>query len=321
MATIKKTHNERIVIALGGNALGNNAEEQLERIKNSTSTILDLIRPDSEIIVTHGNGPQVGMIQKAFTIAAEQSDQVPEMPLVECGAMSQGYIGYHLQQGLGKEIARRGKGWHVATVITQMEVDPADPSFQNPSKPIGAFIGEEAAKRAMTDDPSVSYIEDAGRGWRRVVASPKPKAIVEAESIMNLLDDEFIVICCGGGGIPVVKAEDGFGYRGVPAVIDKDLGAERLAEDVDARELILLTAVDHVAINFNKPDQQDFDEMTVEQAKGFCEAGQFAAGSMLPKVLACIKFAESGKGRTAIIGSLEKAAELLKGTSGTRIHL
>ena len=277
---------DRIVVALGGNALGNNPVEQIEAVSNTAHALLGLIEQGNEIIITHGNGPQVGMIQNAFA-AAHDAIGTPEMPLPECGAMSQGYIGYHLQQGIGREMHKRYKRWHAATVVTQIECDPDDPAFKNPTKPIGPF---------MAEDPSKVFVEDSGRGWRRVVASPDPKKIVEADSILNLLDNEFIVIACGGGGIPVVRDYENKGcYKGVPAVIDKDLGGELLAEDCDADVLFLLTAVEHVAINFGK-------------------------GSMEPKVRAAIKFARSRKGRTCIIGALDKAAETMAGLSGTRIH-
>ena len=247
---------DRIVVALGGNALGNNPVEQIEAVSNTAHALLGLIEQGNEIIITHGNGPQVGMIQNAFA-AAHDAIGTPEMPLPECGAMSQGYIGYHLQQGIGREMHKRYKRWHAATVVTQIECDPDDPAFKNPTKPIGPFYTEEQAKEFMAEDPSKVFVEDSGRGWRRVVASPDPKKIVEADSILNLLDNEFIVIACGGGGIPVVRDYENKGcYKGVPAVIDKDLGGELLAEDCDADVLFLLTAVEHVAINFGNPTRR-----------------------------------------------------------------
>ena len=218
---------DRIVVALGGNALGNTPEEQIERVNNAAHALLGLIEQGNEIIITHGNGPQVGMIQNAFA-AAHDAIGTPAMDLPECGAMSQGYIGYHLQQGIGREMHKRYKRWHVATVVTQIEVDPEDASFQNPTKPIGPFYTEEQAKEIMAEDPKKVFVDDSGRGWRRVVASPEPKKIVEAPSILNLLDNEFIVIACGGGGIPVVRDYENKGcYKGVAAVIDKDAGGER----------------------------------------------------------------------------------------------
>ena len=311
----------RVVIALGGNALGNTPEEQIARVRAAAPTLLKVIEQGNEIIITHGNGPQVGMIQKAFTYANQTDPSIPAMDLPECGAMSQGYIGYHLQQALGVAMHKEYKRWHVATVVTQIEVDPDDPAFQNPTKPIGAFLTKEQADAEKAAHPEMTFVEDSGRGYRRVVASPQPKKIVEYESILNLLDNEFIVIACGGGGIPVVRDyTDKGAYKGVAAVIDKDMGGELLAEDCSADMLVLLTAVDHVAINFGKPDQKELVDVTTEEAKKYIEEGQFGKGSMEPKVKAAVKFAESRPGRVCIIGSLEKAAEAMAGLSGTRIH-
>ena len=316
------TSNEtRVVIALGGNALGDTPEEQIERVRAAAPELLSLIMQGNEIIITHGNGPQVGMIQKAFTYAHQADEKIPMLDLPECGGMSQGYIGYHLQQAIGVALHKAYKRWHVATVVTQTEVDPEDPAFENPTKPIGAFLTEEQAQAEMAAHPEQKYVEDSGRGWRRVVASPEPKKIVEAPSILNLLDNEFIVICTGGGGVPVVRdyADKG-AYKGVAAVIDKDLGGELLAEDCEADVLILLTAVDHVAINFGKPDQVDLEDVTVEEAERYLAEGQFGKGSMEPKVKAGIRFAKSRPGRVCIIGSLDKAGDAMAGKSGTRIH-
>lgn len=316
------TSNEtRVVIALGGNALGDTPEEQIERVRIAAPKLLDLIMQGNEIIITHGNGPQVGMIQKAFTYAHQDDEAIPQMDLPECGAMSQGYIGYHLQQAIGVALHKGYKRWHVASVVTQTEVDSEDPAFKNPTKPIGAFLTKEQAEAEMAAHPDQVYVEDSGRGWRRVVASPEPKKIVEAPSILNLLDNEFIVICTGGGGVPVVRDySDKGAYKGVAAVIDKDLGAELLAEDCGADVLVLLTAVDHVAINFGKPDQVDLTDVTVEEAERYLAEGQFGKGSMEPKVVAGIKFAKSRPGRVCIIGSLDRAGEAMAGKSGTRIH-
>ena len=312
---------DRVVIALGGNALGDTPEEQIAKVRAAAPTLLKVIGMGNEIIITHGNGPQVGMIQNAFACANEASNgKYPKIDLPECGAMSQGYIGYHLQQAIGAAMHRNFKRWHVATVVTQIEVDPDDPSFQNPTKPIGAFMTKEQADAELVDHPDWTVVEDSGRGYRRVVASPEPKKIVEADSILNLLDNEFIVIACGGGGVPVVRDySDKGAYKGVAAVIDKDMGGELLAEDCHADTLVLLTAVDRVAINFGKPDQVDLEEITAAQAREYADAGQFGKGSMEPKVRAAIKFVESRPGRTCIIGSLEKAAEAIAGLSGTRI--
>ncbi len=313
---------DRVVIALGGNALGDTPEEQIARVREAAPTLLKVIEMGNEIIITHGNGPQVGMIQNAFAAANEINPKIPKVDLPECGAMSQGYIGYHLQQAIGVAMHKAYKRWHVATVVTQIEVDPDDPAFESPTKPIGAFMTKEQADAEKAEHPDWTLVEDSGRGYRRVVASPIPRKIVEADSIINLLDDEFIVIACGGGGVPVVRdyADKG-AYKGVAAVIDKDMAGELLAEDCRADMLVLLTAVDHVAINFGTPDQQDLTDITAEQAREYADAGQFGKGSMEPKVRAAIKFVESRPGRTCIIGSLERAAEAIAGLSGTRIHL
>ena len=319
----KVENPNRVVIALGGNALGDTPEEQIERVRAAAPTLLKVIGMGNEIIITHGNGPQVGMIQNAFATANEVNPaKYPRIDLPECGAMSQGYIGYHLQQAIGAAMHKAFKRWHVASVVTQMEVDPDDPAFANPTKPIGPFMTKEQADAALAEHPDWTVVEDSGRGYRRVVASPEPKKIVEAPSILNLLDNDFIVIACGGGGVPVVRDySDKGAYKGVAAVIDKDMGGELLAEDCSADLLVLLTAVDHVAINFGKPDQVELEDITCEEAKKYLAEGQFGKGSMEPKVRAAVKFAESRPGRTCIIGSLEKAAEAISGRSGTRIHV
>ena len=308
----------RIVIALGGNALGDTACEQRARIEAAAPALVGLIAQGHEIIVTHGNGPQVGAIRLAFETASARTDAVPAMGLAECTAMSQGYIGYHLQQGLARELSRVGMPWHVATVVTQVEVDPEDPAFDTPTKPIGAFYDEATAQRLMAADPTLRMAEDSGRGWRTVVASPRPVRIVERESILNLLDHEFIVIACGGGGIPVVPGEDG-ALRGVAGVVDKDFASAVLADAVGADHLIILTAVDRVAVGFGTPHQEDLDRLDVATAQRHLDAGEFAAGSMRPKVEAAIQFASSSPGRTAMICSLEKAPLAMRGESGTRI--
>ena len=313
------SHDPRVVVALGGNALGNTPQEQLKRVRKTAESLINLIVDGHEIIVTHGNGPQVGMIQNAFSLASEKDHNIPKMALPECGAMSQGYIGYHLQQAIQNEIVRRGKHWEVASVVTQIEVDPADPAFSKPSKPVGPFLTKEQMIETREEDPTLAFVEDSGRGYRQIVPSPVPLHIVEKPSILNMLDSQFIVICCGGGGIPVVR-DEGIS-RGVPAVIDKDLAAAVLAQDAHAEMLCLLTAVDRVSIGFGTPNQQDLDELSIHEARRLCEDGEFAPGSMLPKMLAAIRFVESGEGKTAIIGSLENADAALKGTSGTRIHL
>ena len=308
----------RIVIALGGNALGNTPREQLKMIDDATPSLIGLIKQGHEIIISHGNGPQVGMIQNALHLAADQDAKIANFELPECTAMSQGYIGYHLQQGILKELRNQKMPWHVATVVTQMAVAKDDPAFSNPSKPIGRFYSESEAQELMLATPELIMKEDSGRGWRRMVPSPRPLDIVEKDSILNLLDNEFIVIACGGGGIPVIADETG-NYTGVPAVIDKDFASAKLAELVEADYFFILTAVERVSINFGKPDQKDLDEITVAEATRFAAEGHFAPGSMLPKVEAAIMYAQSKPGRRAVIASLEKAPLAMRGESGTTI--
>ena len=309
--------NKRIVIALGGNALGKNLEQQMSAVKTTALAIADLIADGNEVIITHGNGPQVGMIQNAFA-AYHRSDPGSDiMPLSMCVAMSQGYIGYDLQNLIGEELDRRGVGVHVATVLTQVSVDPNDPAFEHPSKPIGAFMTEAEAMR-LHNEKGIDVMEDAGRGWRHVVASPKPVEIIEIETIRALLDGKHAVIAAGGGGIPVVW-DDKYHLRGVPAVIDKDFASERLAEQLEADMLIILTAVEKAAIRFGQPDQQWLGDITPAEARRYIDEGHFAPGSMLPKVQAAVAFAESGRGRIALITQLEKAFDGLAGRTGTRI--
>ncbi len=309
----------RIVIALGGNALGDTAAEQRARIDAAAPALVGLIAQGHEIIVSHGNGPQVGAISLAFATAAEHTDRVPTMDLPECTAMSQGYIGYHLQQGIARELRRVGMPWHVASVVTQVEVDPADPAFAHPTKPIGGFYDEATARSMMAADPDLRMVSDSGRGWRQVVASPRPVRIVERDSILNLLDHEFIVVACGGGGVPVVRTEAG-DHRGVAAVIDKDFASAALADAVGADYLFILTAVDRVAVDFGTPAQRDLEDLDLAEAQRLVDDGQLGAGSMLPKVQAAMSFAASGPGRRAVICSLEKAPLAMRGESGTTIH-
>ena len=306
----------RIVIALGGNALGNTPEEQKAKVGNAAKTIVKLVEQGHELVIAHGNGPQVGMINLGLSHSAADGVIKAEMPFPECGAMSQGYIGYHLQNAIARELHSQGLAKNVVTLVTQVEVDAADPAFKNPTKPIGAFYSEEEAKEKMAADPTCVFKEDAGRGWRKVVASPLPVDVVEKASVLHLVDAGFLVIACGGGGIPVVKQGEG-DYVGVPAVIDKDYASECLAEIVDADYLYILTAVDRVCINFNKPDQKEIKEMSCREAEAYAQQGQFAPGSMLPKVKASMKFAASKAERKAVICSLEKAALALSGKSGT----
>ena len=308
----------KIVIALGGNALQSKnsaptAEGQLEVVKNTCERIADICSQGYEVAIVHGNGPQVGRILLASETA---KDVTPAMPFDVCGAMSQGYIGYHIPQALRYALNTRNINYPVLTVATQMIVDEKDPGFTNPTKPIGPFYTEEEAK-SLQEEKGYSMKEDAGRGWRRVVASPIPKRIVEIEAIKNLWDSS-IVISCGGGGIPVVEKMNGT-LEGVAAVIDKDFAAELLAEQVDADTLMILTEVEKVAINWGKPDQKNLDHMSLAEAAQYVEEGQFAPGSMLPKVEAAMKFARTYPNKKAIITSLDKAIDALEGKTGTVI--
>ena len=308
--------SKRIVIALGGNALGNTPYEQLALVTETAKPIVDLIEQGNEVIIAHGNGPQVGMINLGMATAAEAKAIKSDMPFPECGAMSQGYIGYHLQNAIGNELAARGIVKDVATVVTQVLVDENDPAFQNPTKPVGAFYDKQTAER-IAKEKGYTMVEDAGRGYRQVVPSPKPIDVIEKNTVNALIKDGCVVITVGGGGIPVIR-KDGK-LNGTPAVIDKDFASAKLAELVQADALVILTAVDRVAINWGKPNQQSLDEMSVEEAEKYCAEGHFAPGSMLPKVKAAISFAKAGG--TAIIASLENAGKAVRGESGTVIHL
>ena len=305
---------KKIVIALGGNALGSTPAEQLELVRQTAKPIVDLIQEGNQVVIAHGNGPQVGMVNLGMSTAAEAGAIKSDMPFPECGAMSQGYIGYHLQNSIGNELAARGLAKDVATVITQVLVDEADPAFQNPTKPIGAFYDKAAAEK-IAAEKGYTMVEDAGRGYRQVVPSPKPIDVVEKNMIQSLIDTGHVVIAAGGGGIPVIR-KDGR-LLGTPAVIDKDFASAKLAELIDADMLVILTAVDRVAINWGKPEQKALGEMSVAEAERYCGEGHFAPGSMLPKVQAAISFAKAGG--TAIIASLENAAAALRGESGTHI--
>ena len=310
---------KKIVIALGGNALGNNLPEQMKAVKITAKAIVDLIAEGHEVVIAHGNGPQVGMIQNAMTeLVRSDPDKYIPCPLSVCVAMSQGYIGYDLQNALREEMLDRGIDKGVATVLTQVEVDPDDPAFKNPTKPIGAFMTKEEAD-ALVRERDYNVVEDAGRGYRRVVASPKPKAIVEIGTIESLIDTDHIVVACGGGGIPVFKTE-GHHLKGAAAVIDKDFAAAKLAEQLNADFLIILTAVEKVAVHFGKPDVEWLSELTPDQARKYIADGEFAPGSMLPKVEAALEFAESGEGRKSLITLLEKAKDGIAGKTGTIIH-
>jgi carbamate kinase len=308
---------KRLVIALGGNALGKTPEEQLKLVRHTASTIADLVEEGYDVIVGHGNGPQVGMINLAMESAANGGAGTPAMPFPECGAMSQGYIGYHLQQAIGRELKNRNIRKECAAVVTQVAVDPADPAFRKPTKPIGSFYSEADAKAIMAEK-GFTFVEDAGRGWRRVVPSPRPCKIVELGIVESLVQAGAVVITVGGGGVPVVETADG--YQGVAAVIDKDRSCSKLALDVHADMLVILTAVDRVCINFNKPNQKELAEMTVEEARQYISEGHFAPGSMLPKVEACIDYVTGSQGGKALITSLEKAKAALMGETGTIIQ-
>lgn len=307
---------KRLVIALGGNALGNSPEEQLELVKQTASTIVDLVEEGYDVVIGHGNGPQVGMINNAMEFSSVKGGKTPYMPFPECGAMSQGYIGYHLTQSIQRELALRGIKKEVACVVTQVVVDPNDGAFNKPTKPIGSFMSKEEADK-IAEEKGFVFVEDAGRGYRRVVPSPKPVEIVELNVVEQLVNAGDIVITVGGGGIPVVKTDDGL--KGVAAVIDKDRASSKLALDMNADMLVILTAVDRVCINFNKPNQESLAEMNVETAKKYIAEGHFAPGSMLPKVEACLEFVESTSNGVALITSLEKAKAALKGETGTII--
>ena len=308
----------KIVIALGGNALGNTPYEQLELVRETAKPIVDLIEAGNEVIIAHGNGPQVGMINTGMAAAAEAKAIKSDMPFPECGAMSQGYIGYHLQNAIGNELQARGIKKNVATVVTQVVVDKNDKAFENPTKPVGMFYDKETADK-LAAEKGFTMIEDSGRGYRRVVPSPKPIDVVEKEVVSDLIKSGCIVITVGGGGIPVI-CEDGK-YYGVPSVIDKDFASAKLAELVDADELVILTAVEKVAINFNKENQEWLSDLTPELAEKYIEEKQFAPGSMLPKVQAALSFAKSKPGRVCLITELDKAADGLAGKTGTRVHM
>ncbi len=305
---------KKIVIALGGNALGDTAVEQLSLVEETAKPIVDLIEDGNQVVIAHGNGPQVGMINLGMNFAHEQGAVKGEMPFPECGAMSQGYIGYHLQNAIGNELKKRGIKKDVACVITQVVVDEKDEAFSKPTKPVGAFYDRETADK-MATEKGWTFVEDAGRGYRRVVPSPKPIDVAEKNIVNNLVDNGYIVITVGGGGIPVI--DKGGKLVGVPAVIDKDFASAKLAELVKADSLFILTAVERVCVNFGKPDQKQLKKMTLEECERYIGENQFAPGSMLPKVIACMNFAKTGG--EAIIADLKNAKLALKGESGTKI--
>ena len=307
--------SKKIVLALGGNALGDDLAGQMQAVRHTARTIVDLIALGHQVVVTHGNGPQVGMINQAFEAAAKTEAHTPMLPMSVCVALSQGYIGYDLQNAIREELLSRQLDIPVATLITQVEVDANDKAFLNPTKPIGSFFSKEEAEKLSQN----GYImkEDAGRGYRRVVASPMPVDIIEKQTVKALMDDCHVVITVGGGGIPVIR--EGNHLRGASAVIDKDWASAKLAEMIDADLLIILTAVEKVAINFGKPEEQWLDNLSLRDAERFIAEGHFAKGSMLPKVEAAAAFARSGPGRKALITMLSKAKEGIEGKTGTII--
>ena len=307
----------KIVVALGGNALGKTPEEQLELVKETAKQIVKIVEAGHEVVVVHGNGPQVGMINLAFDNSYQNEAGTPLMPFAECGAMSQGYIGYHLQQTITDELNLKKIDKECVTIITQVEVDPNDPAFDNPTKPVGMFYTKEQADE-IASEKGYTFVEDAGRGYRRVVPSPKPVDIVEQDVIKEMVSDGNIVITCGGGGIPVrVDRKDG--YEGVDAVIDKDFAACKLAKVIEADVLLILTAVSKVCIRFNTPEQKELDVLTLAEAEEYVNNGEFAKGSMLPKVEACMDFVRHCENGTAIISALKDGLDALNGKTGTRI--
>jgi carbamate kinase len=306
---------KRIVVALGGNALGDNLDEQMKAAKIAATAIVDLIEAGHELVIVHGNGPQVGMIETAFETASRADHSFPILPMSVCVALSQGYIGYDLQNVLRYELDRRGMDKPVACVVTQVEVDPADPAFQNPTKPIGNFMDEAEARKYRAQ--GIPVMEDSGRGYRQVVASPKPVGVLEAPTVIALLEAGQVPIAAGGGGIPVALVDGQ--YRGMSAVIDKDNTAAKLAELIGADMLVILTAVEKVCIDFGTPSEKQLDSLSVDEAAAYAEAGQFGKGSMEPKVQAAMSFVCSGEGKEALITMLSKAKAGIAGRTGTRI--
>ena len=306
----------RIVIALGGNALGNTPQKQLELVKNTSRAIADIIELGNEVVVVHGNGPQVGMIHLAMSLAAGEDEKIPLMPYPECGAMSQGYIGYHLQQSIGYELKMRKMTKPVSSIITQVIVNETDRAFKNPTKPVGRFYTKEESDIIAASSGAV-FIEDAGRGYRQVVASPAPEKIVELDTVKRLVEAGEVVITVGGGGIPIIETAEG--PKGVMAVIDKDKSAALLAKELDADILFILTAVEKVCLNYNTENQTELDALSVAEAKRYIDEGHFAKGSMLPKIEACLDFLSGKPGGRAVISSLESAKPAIEGKTGTVI--
>ena len=306
----------KVVVALGGNALGKSPEEQLKLVKNTASSLIGLIAAGNQVVISHGNGPQVGAINLGMNFAAEHG-KTAAFPFPECGAMSQGYIGYHLQQSLENELHRRWMNKSVATIVTQIAVDPNDPAFENPSKPVGDFYTKKQADE-IAKEKGYTFKEDAGRGYRQVVPSPLPMKIMELDSIKTLIDADKLVIAGGGGGVPVIITDKGL--EGVPAVIDKDRSSALLADKINADKLIILTAVDHVYVNYGKPDEKALKTLNVAEAQKYMKEGQFAAGSMLPKIEACLSFVEGHPEREALFTTLDGLDDALAGKDGTVIR-
>ncbi|MEV3180085.1 carbamate kinase [Paenibacillus larvae] len=307
----------KIVVALGGNAIQSgdgSAQAQQEALERTDEQLVKILENDADIVITHGNGPQVGTLLLQQKIA--DSTATPAMPLDTCGAMSQGMIGYWMENAIEKALKKHRINKQVATVITRVVIDQEDKAFKNPTKPVGPFYTEEEARQLMKDAEAV-FKEDSGRGWRRVVPSPRPVNIREKEIISSLVREGHIVIAVGGGGIPVVEYAEGL--QGVEAVIDKDFAAQKLEELVGADILMILTAVDHVYINFNKDNQSKLGRTSIQELETYIREGQFAAGSMLPKIQAAIHFAGTNPERQSIITSLDKAYEALEGKAGTII--
>ena len=304
----------RILVSLGGNALGVDFDELVETVGVIATPIVGLLKDGHEVVICHGNGPQVGMIKTNIDLgkAGQQEERV--MPLSECVAMSQSYIGYHLQNAIENQMNKQGvQGKVVTTVVSRCLVDADDPGFSNPTKPIGAFFTKEQADEYVAQGKT--FIEDSGRGYREVVASPTPKMILEKDSVRDLVSQGYVVIAGGGGGIPVIT-KDGW-TKAIDAVIDKDLTSILLAADTECDSLAILTGVEKVSVNFGKPNQEDLSELKVADAKKYMDEGQFPAGSMGPKIQAAIDFAESGDGRKCLITSLDKLVEGLRGETGT----
>lgn len=308
---------KKIVVALGGNALGKTPQEQIAKVRHAAKPIVNLVKAGNQVILAHGNGPQVGMINLSFETSNQVDKNNPAMPFPECGAMSQGYIGYHLQNAILTELKNQNIKKQVCTIVTQVEVDKEDEAFTNPTKPIGSFYDKETSDR-IAKEKGYDMVEDAGRGYRRVVPSPKPINVVELDIVRTLVDAGHMVITVGGGGIPVYK--DGNEFIGVPAVIDKDFASAKLADLLDADLLVILTAVDKVKLNFNQPDEVSLDDVTITEVNALIDEGHFHKGSMLPKIQASKSFVEAKDGRIAIIAALEEASDAITGKAGTKIR-